>query len=63
MKKPPISPKILKRLRPGLKTVVPRQAEPKRDNTFSQSRDLREDRGTRQIKTTHQSQTVPPEAP
>ncbi len=30
---------------------------PERDKTFSQSRDLREDRGTRQMKTTHNSQT------
>ena len=31
----------------------------KRDNTFSKSRDTREDRGTRQMKTTHNSQTLP----
>jgi hypothetical protein len=31
----------------------------KRDNTFSQSRDTREDRGTREMKTTHNSQTFP----
>ena len=30
---------------------------PKRDNTFSKSRDTREDRGLRQMKTTHSSQT------
>jgi hypothetical protein len=29
----------------------------KRNNTFSESRDLREDRGMREIKTLHNSQT------
>jgi hypothetical protein len=32
---------------------------PKRDNIFSQSSDTREDRGERQMKTTHNSQTLP----
>jgi hypothetical protein len=31
----------------------------KRDNTFSQSRDTREDRGSRQMKTSHNIQTFP----
>jgi hypothetical protein len=31
----------------------------KRENTFSKSRDTREDRGTRQMKTTHNAQTLP----
>jgi hypothetical protein len=31
----------------------------KRDNTFSKSRDTREDRGARQMKTSHDSQTFP----
>jgi hypothetical protein len=31
----------------------------KRDNTFSKSRDTREDRGARQMKTAHDSQTFP----
>jgi hypothetical protein len=31
---------------------------PKRDNIFSESRDTREDRGTRQMKTTHSSETL-----
>jgi hypothetical protein len=30
---------------------------PKRDNIFSQSRDVREDRGTREMKTSHNDQT------
>lgn len=32
---------------------------PKRDNIFSKSRDTREDRGSRQMKTSHNSQTLP----
>jgi hypothetical protein len=32
---------------------------PKRENTFSKSRDLREVRGTREMKTTHNPQTLP----
>jgi hypothetical protein len=31
----------------------------KRDDTFSKSRDTREDRGARQMKTSHDSQTFP----
>jgi hypothetical protein len=31
----------------------------KRDNVFSKSRDTREDRGSRQMKTEHNSQTFP----
>ena len=31
----------------------------KRDNTFSQSRDTREDRGSRQMKTSNNPQTFP----
>ena len=31
----------------------------KRENTFSKSRDTREDRGERQMKTTQSSQTFP----
>jgi hypothetical protein len=30
----------------------------KRDNIFSKSRDTREDRGTREMKTTHNAQTL-----
>jgi hypothetical protein len=37
--------------------VTPSPKPPKRDNTFSQSRDTREDRGSRQMKTAHSSQT------
>lgn len=31
----------------------------KRDNTFSQSRDTREDRGTREMKSSHNAQSLP----
>jgi hypothetical protein len=33
--------------------------DPKRDNNFSQSRDVREDRGTRKSKLSHNPQTFP----
>jgi hypothetical protein len=41
------------------KSATAKPTSQKRDNTFSQSRDTREDRGTRQMKTTHNSQTLP----
>ncbi|MGZ4961181.1 MAG: hypothetical protein ACXWDN_19795 [Limisphaerales bacterium] len=44
------------RQRTRAKTVMPGKAK-KRDNTFSKSRDTREDRGTRQAKTMHSSRT------
>jgi hypothetical protein len=37
--------------------VVPRPTQPKRDDIFSKSRDTREDRGARQMKTAHNPQT------
>ena len=53
----PVFPEMLHRVRqrPDEHPVAP--AIPKRDNTFSQSRDIREDRGERQIKTTHNPET------
>jgi hypothetical protein len=39
------------------KAATPSPKSPKRDNIFSKSRDTREDRGSRQMKTTHNSQT------
>jgi len=39
--------------------AAPSPKSQKRDNIFSQSRDTREDRGTREMKTTHNSQTFP----
>ena len=41
------------------KEAAPVPKPPKRDNTFSKSRDTREDRGTRQAKTQNNSQTFP----
>jgi hypothetical protein len=46
------------RLRPNAKPVTPPTSQ-KRDNIFSKSRDTREDRGSRQMKTSHESQTFP----
>jgi hypothetical protein len=55
----PVFQKTLHRLRPNPKAANPSPKSQKRDNTFSQSRDTREDRGSRQMKTTHNSQTFP----
>jgi hypothetical protein len=57
MNKTPVSPKTLHRLRPNPKAANPSPKSQKRDNIFSKSRDTREDRGTREMKTTHNSQT------
>jgi hypothetical protein len=51
----PVFPKTPHRLRPSSQPQDPGAKPPKRDNIFSQSRDIREDRGTRQIKTSHNS--------
>jgi len=51
----PVFPQAHHRLRPNSQAATPSQ---KRDNTFSQSCDTREDRGTRQMKTTHNPQTL-----
>jgi len=52
-----VFPKTLHRLRAKPNEPVPGQKSKKRDNIFSKSRDTREDRGERQIKTTHNAQT------
>jgi hypothetical protein len=44
-------------LRPRTDEPASVPTTPKRDNIFSKSRDTREDRGTRQMKTTHNSQS------
>jgi hypothetical protein len=41
----------------GLATTAQDSKPKKRDNTFSKSRETREDRGARQMKTSHNSQT------
>jgi hypothetical protein len=58
----PVFPQTLHRLRANAnavaKTAASNPKSQKRDNTFSKSRDIREDRATRQIKTKHNSQTL-----
>ena len=54
----PVFPKTLHQFRPVLKVAVTAKP-PTRDNTFSKSRDAREDRGTREMKTSHNSQSFP----
>jgi hypothetical protein len=52
----PVFPKTLHQFRPVPKATVSAKP-PKRDNIFSKSRDVREDRGTREIKTSGNDQT------
>jgi hypothetical protein len=54
----PVYPKTLHQFRPSPKAAAIPQP-PKRDNIFSKSRDTREDRGARQMKTAHNSQSFP----
>jgi hypothetical protein len=54
----PVFPKTPHRLRQIPKDGAANPKASKRNDTFSQSRDVREDRGTRQIKTKHNSQTL-----
>jgi hypothetical protein len=51
-------PQALHRLRPKTDPAA-RATTPKRDNTFSKSRDTREDRAARQMKTSHNPRTFP----
>jgi hypothetical protein len=55
----PIFPKAIHQLRTNHKAAAGSSTASKRDNTFSQSRDTREDRGSRQMKTSQNSQTFP----
>jgi hypothetical protein len=55
----PVFPKTLHRLRPDQSVATPNSKSEKRGNTFSKSRDTREDRGTREMKTSHNAQTFP----
>jgi hypothetical protein len=50
----PVYPKTLHQFRPPKAAASPKP--PKRDNIFSKSRDTREDRGIRKIKTSHNDQ-------
>jgi hypothetical protein len=56
---PPVFQKTFHKLRSNPKAATSSRKSQKRDNTFSQSRDTREDRGSRQMKTSHNSQTFP----
>ena len=56
---PPVFPKTLHTVRPRVGKTAPDSKTPQRDNIFSRSRDTREDRGERQIKTSRNSQTFP----
>jgi len=53
----PVFPKSIHRLRPNHEKVAPDPKTKKRDNIFSKSRDVREERGTREMKTSHNDQT------
>jgi len=55
--RPSVFQKEPHRVRLDAKMATP--ANKKRDNIFSQSRDIREDRGLRQMKTSHNPQTLP----
>ena len=52
----PVFPKTPHRLRPNPEVAATKPN--KRENIFSQSRDEREDRGTREMKTSHNVQTL-----
>jgi len=55
----PVSVHPSRQLRSNPKATAPGSKPQKRENTFSQSRDTREDRGARQMKTSHNPQTFP----
>jgi hypothetical protein len=53
----PVFPQTMHETRPNQEKVLPHPKSKKRDNIFSQSRDVREDRGTREMKMSHNDQT------
>jgi hypothetical protein len=53
----PVFPKTLHQLRPNPKMTATNPKSKKRDNIFSKSRDTREDRGTREMKTSQNDRT------
>jgi len=53
----PVFPQAMHDTRPNQERILPHPKPKKRDNIFSKSRDLREDRGTREMKTSHNDQT------
>jgi hypothetical protein len=52
-----VFPQTLHRMRTNPKEAAPNPKSKKRDNIFSKSRDMREDRGERQMKTSHNPQS------
>jgi hypothetical protein len=54
----PVYPPTLHQFRPVPKAANPQPKPSKRDNIFSKSRDTREDRGIREMKTAHNDQTI-----
>jgi len=55
----PVFKKTPHTARPDAQVATPNPKAKKRENTFSKSRDTREDRGTREMKTSHNSQSFP----
>ena len=55
----PPYPKMPHQPLPFAKAIFSDAKPAKRDNTFSKSRDTREDRGARQMKSSHNAQTFP----
>jgi len=54
----PVFPKTLHRLRSNSESAATNPKSKKRDNIFSKSRDNREDRGMREMKTKNNPQTL-----
>jgi hypothetical protein len=55
----PVFPVVIRKRRTKLDAAVSNGKPEKRDNVFSKSRDTREDRGARQVKTASNPQTFP----
>jgi len=55
----PVFPQTLHQLRTDPKTANAGAKPLKQNHTFSKSRDTREDRGTREMKTSHNAQSLP----
>jgi hypothetical protein len=54
----PVFPREIHAVRPQVEPLPPGAKPKKRDNIFSQSRDTREDRGEREMKTSHNPQSM-----
>lgn len=55
----PVFPQTLHQSRSPAKAANPNPQPQKRDNLFSKSRDTREDRGTREMKTSNNTRSFP----